>query len=188
MTCIVGVEVADGRVVVGADSSYDDGRLQGLVSADHPKVWRDGEYVVGVAGSFRVANVLRFQVDLPPPPQKGLLRHVVARVVPLVRKVMRENGHMLSAQGGDGSYETGGDATDGVVLVAVRGRLFTVHGDYSVCRARCRYDAVGSGAGVALGALHASTGAAPDERVRLALAAAEAHACGVRRPWRLMVA
>ena len=172
MTCIVGIE-DKGVVWMGADSAYSDGQTQGLAAADNPKLWRAGSYLIGVAGSARVANVLRFHVRLPPAPARGVFRHMVTRVVPVLRRALKKSGRMLKDEGGDreGGGGAGGDLTDGVALIAVGGKLFSVHGDFQVCRSRAGYDALGSGGAVALGALHASAGQ-PRDRVRRALEAA----------------
>lgn len=188
MTCIVGIE-ADSRVFVGADSAYTDGQTQGLVSRDDGKLWRTGDYLLGVAGSPRVSNLLRF-MELPPAPTRGLFRHMVLVVVPLVRKALRSGGRMLKDRDVDpsGYGVGGGDASDGVLLVGVRGKVYTIHSDFQVCRARAGYDAIGSGGSVAMGALCATADIEPKERVRIALTAAETHACGVKRPWRILTA
>lgn len=189
MTCIVGIE-ADGLVYMGGDSNYSDGHTQGLLAADTPKVWRSGDYLLGVSGSARVANVLRFLV-FPPAPTRGVLRHMVTKVVPALRKTLRKTGRLLQEQRSGGSQDyaiSGGDASDGTLLVGVRGKLFAIHGDFQVCHPRTQYDAIGSGVDVALGALHVTKGMPPRTRVRRALEASEAHACGVRRPWRILSA
>ena len=113
---------------------------------------------------------------------------MVTKVVPEIRKALKRNGRLLTEQnmGERGYGSEGGDVSDGTLLVGVRGKLFAVHGDLQVCHSRAKYNAVGSGVDVALGALHVTRGVDPRTRVRKALEASEAHACGVRRPWRIL--
>lgn len=186
MTCIVGIE-HQGKVWMGADSAYSDGRLQGLLAADSPKIWRAGAHVVGVAGSARVADILRFQMTWPEPPARGLLGYVVRFVVPKIRTALRRGGRMQQEHDHQGGYGAeGGDVSNMAIMLAVNGKLFTIEDDFQVNHARGGYDAIGSGEPVALGALHASKGLEPRSRLKMALVAAEMHTCGVRRPWRML--
>ncbi len=183
MTCIVGIETRDG-VVMGGDSCTSDG--YSLHSMAGAKVFRVGRYVFGVAGSGRVSDLVRYAVALPDPPQRGLHRFLVRLVVPLLRKAASKGGHMLIGSPAHSDGPGGGDALDSAILVGVRGRLFTIGGDFCVDDHREGYTAAGSGAMVALGSLHSTAGRAPRTRVRMALEAAEAHAEGVRRPFRIV--
>ena len=67
--------------------------------------------------------------------------------------------------------------------MAWRARLYRIESDYSFGRSSLGYDAIGSGAAVALGALHASRGHAPRQRIDIALAAAAEHTASVRAPF-----
>ena len=62
MTCIVGI-VDDGRVVIGSDSlaSMDDWGRERL----DKKIFSNGEYVIGVCGSYRAAQILKYEVNFP---------------------------------------------------------------------------------------------------------------------------
>jgi hypothetical protein len=72
-------------------------------------------------------------------------------------------------------------------LVGIEGGyLFALDSDFQVGRAACRYDAVGSGAMVALGAMSAARELPPHDRLERALLAAEEHACGVGGPFHIL--
>jgi ATP-dependent protease HslVU (ClpYQ) peptidase subunit len=188
MTCIVGIEDVDGAIV-GGDSNLSNSETQTLIGRSRAKVWRTGPYVIGVAGCPRDADIIRWQTELPDVPARDLHRHMVVGVVPALRKALKRAGRLLRASlpsdqgqpGGDG-----GDAYDADIMVAIRDRVFVIHGDFQVVSLREGYYAIGSGAPVALGALYASKGMKTERRLRLALEAAEAHACGVRRPWKII--
>lgn len=187
MTCIVGVQTKDG-VWIGGDSAGVSGwTLE--IRAD-PKVFRVGEFLIGIAGCFRMGNLLRYAFE-PPPLGEGvegndLVRYMVAEFVPALRAVLEAGGQRKK----ESEVET---MDDGSFLVGVRGRLFEVCSDFQVGQNRTGYYALGSGCAVALGALHATTDVIwlsppptlrPADRVVLAaLEAAQAHNIGVRAPF-----
>jgi hypothetical protein len=62
MTCIVGIVDGD-RVVIGSDSlaSMDDWGRERL----DKKIFSNGEYVIGVSGSYRAAQIIKYEVNFP---------------------------------------------------------------------------------------------------------------------------
>jgi hypothetical protein len=72
---------------------------------------------------------------------------------------------------------------EGLLLVGCCGRLFTVGSDCQVTEALDGYDAIGTGDDAALGALYATAGEDPVERVCKALRAEERLTGQVRPPW-----
>ena len=177
MTCIVGIE-AKGGVILGADSISTDYAVTTVRSAEDCKVFRIGEYVLGFTSSFRMGNLLRYHLALPPPPARGSLhRHLVLKVVPAVRACLKEGGFATTKEGA----EQGGS-----FLLGVRGELWSADADYQMGRNQHGYAAIGCGYAVALGSLYSSKKLPPRRRVTLALEAAEQHSVHVRRPWRLL--
>jgi hypothetical protein len=173
VTCIVGIETRVG-VLLGADSMGGDTTYWTALTTAEPKVFRSGEYVLGFTTSFRMGDLLRYHLALPPPERRPLHRHLVTHVVPAIRECLKGGGFATTKEGA----ETGGD-----FLLGVAGQFFHIRGDYSVQRAQHGYDSAGSGAQTALGALAVARGA-PRTRLRSALAAAERHNMGVRGPFR----
>lgn len=176
MTCIVGIETEDG-VIMGADSMAADGSWFAHVRTDAPKVFALREYLFGFTTSFRMGDLLRYHLTLPPPPKSRVHRHMVTAVIPAIRECLKSGGFATTANGA----EAGGD-----FLMATRGRLYHVASDYQVGRSAHGYDAAGCGSSIALGALAATGGQEPRKRLRSALVAAERHSAGVRRPWRFI--
>lgn len=176
MTVIVGL-VHGGRVLLGGDaagiSGYD------LTIRNDPKVFVSGPYVLGFTSSFRMGQLLRWSLQPPAPPEAGDLdRFMCTTWVDAVRDCLKAGGWARK----DNEQETGGK-----FLVGVSGRLFVVETDYQVGEPVDGYAAVGCGEDFALGALYATAAVADaEERVRLALAAAERHSAGVRGPYRLV--
>ncbi len=178
MTCIVGLAV-NGRVWIGGDSAgVADTDL--MVRADE-KVFKVGpqarEFVLGFTSSFRMGQLLRFGLDgvTPPDNPEFLYRWMVKDFVGSGRKLLADGGYRKKEH----EVERGG-----TFLVGIRGRLFRVETDFQVAENQCDYDAVGCGGNVALGAMCVSHGYSdPQERIRLALSAAEMFSAGVRRPF-----
>lgn len=156
MTCLVGL-VDNGKVYLGGDSAASvDLAIE--VRANR-KVFRNGEYLIGFTGSFRVGQLLQYE-ELPAV-EGDILAHIVNAVVPVVQKAA-------------------GKETD-EIMIGLAGRLFKISSDYSVAE-YTDYAAAGGGEPYALGKMHGSLGA-PEQRVVAALAAAEAHCAAVRAPF-----
>jgi ATP-dependent protease HslVU (ClpYQ) peptidase subunit len=176
MTCIVGVQTQDG-VIIGGDSAGNSGWVR-IHRAD-PKVFINGEYLIGFTDSFRMGQLLRF-ADLP----KALDRHggeldrfVTTDLVEALRTLFKDGGYAKK----ESEREEGG-----TFLVGVNGRLYRIESNYQVGWTHDGYDAVGCGWEVAYGALHATRSLKPRSRVRSALEAAAHHSSGVHPPFTIL--
>lgn len=174
MTCIAAL-VHDGRVYMGADSAGVSG-WDLTVRADQ-KVFRNGPFLMGFTTSFRMGQLLRYHF-VPPPHPEGVTvdRYMVTTFIDAVRDCLKAGGYARKKE----------DAEEGgTFLVGYRGRLFEVESDYQVGESVLSFNAVGCGAGYALGAFYATVLLVndPEARVRLALEAAESFSAGVRRPF-----
>jgi len=162
-------------VFIGADSAGVDSNYGLMVRADR-KLFRNGEFLIGFTDSFRMGQLLGY-VLAPPKPREGadLFAYMVTDFVTAVRDCLKAGGYARRVE----ENERGGQ-----FLVAVRGRLFNIEGDYQVAEASDGFDSVGCAADVALGALYA-TRSLPDPRARLteALSAAQRFSAGVREPF-----
>jgi hypothetical protein len=173
MTAVAGL-VYNGRVHLGADSAGVSG-WHLIVRADE-KAFVNGPYAMGFTDSFRMGQLLRYRLDPPKaPPQADLPRFMATEFVDAVRECLKAGGFASR----NNEQESGG-----TFLVGVRGRLFTVYGDYQVAENAGGLAAIGCGRELCLGALHASSGwDSPRERLRTALTAAERFNAGVRGPF-----
>lgn len=175
MTCIVGL-VHQGGVWIGGDSAgiagYD------LMLRSDPKVFRNGEFVIGYTSSFRMGQLLahRFQ-----PPKRhadqDVYTYMVTTFVDALRQCFKDGGYATK----ENEREQGG-----TFLVGYEGRLFQIEGDYQVGEPFAGYVACGCGGSVALGALHATAGQRPTDRIKVALEASEMHNAGVRGPFTIV--
>lgn len=174
MTVIAGL-VDGAQVVIGGDSAGIAG-YQLTVRRDS-KVFVNGPYVFGFCGSFRMGQIIRYGFTPPAPPGTADLEaHMCTEFVDALRAALREGGWARIEQ----AQEQGG-----TFLVGTRGRLFRVDGDFQVGEALDGFDAIGCGDDVALGALFATAenNMSADERIMLALRAAERSSAGVRGPF-----
>lgn len=171
MTCIVGVK-DNGRVLIGGDSAGVNGWSL-TVRADR-KVFRNGPYIFGFAGSFRMGNLLRYALVPPEPSDWDVYRFMSTTFVDAVRKCLKDGG-LAEVNNG---VERGG-----VFLVGYKGELFRIDNDYQVGIADDGYSAIGCGDEIAVGSLFATKALPAHDRARIALEAAERHSAGVRGPF-----
>lgn len=174
MTVIAGL-VDSGSVLIGGDSAGIGG-YQLTVRRDS-KTFTNGPYVFGFTSSFRMGQIIRHAFT-PPEPTGDLEAFMCTAFVDELRKALRDGGWARIEQ----AQEQGG-----CFLVGVSGRLFKVDGDFQVGEALDGFDAAGCGDDLALGALYATadSGLAAEDRLMLALRAAERFSAGVRGPFSL---
>lgn len=173
MTCIVGIE-HNGAVWIGADSAGTAGNMNQRIRADK-KVFVKGEFIVGFCGSFRAGQLLTCNLDVPPQPA-GVddFTFLVNEFTAAVRKCFEP----LKLDDPQSVYPN--------FLFGYRGKLYGVEGDYQISRAEDKFDAMGSGADVAIGALHASKGLGVKQRILSALEASAKNNAAVRPPFHVM--
>lgn len=174
MTCIAAV-AHEGNVWMGADSAGVAG-LSLAVRRD-PKIYRVGDFLFGFTSSFRMGQLLGYKFT---PPQHhsewDAERYMTTVFIDSLRDTLKAGGYARTDNGAE---------VAGEFLVGYRGRIFRVCSDYQVGENVEPFDAVGCGAELALGALHATRDKPPAARVGAALEAAEAFSAGVRRPFRV---
>lgn len=147
MTCIVGLVGKDGIYLGGDSASVGAANWSLSVRADE-KVFINGDFIFGFTSSFRMGQILRF--GFTPPrlhSNVDLYEYMVTSFIDAVRQRFKDAGYISNEKG----QETGG-----TFLVGHGRRLFRVDGDFQVGEASNRYDAVGCGQDVALGALYAT--------------------------------
>lgn len=180
MTCIIAIET-DAGVWMGAD------RLASLngtkLTIDVPKIFEVGELLIGASGPVRLSQLL---ATLNPPVHTlgwDIDRWVTLDLAAAARQHLAGNDYDRKIE--NRSW------VDGRWIVAVRGRAYTIHSDYSWTRGADGIHAIGSGADHALGAINALRSANvendPSEQIRLALRAAADLDSGVGGPFDLFV-
>jgi hypothetical protein len=170
MTCIVGL-VDKGTVYMGGDSAGVAG-LSITIRSDE-KVFLNGPFIMGFTTSFRMGQLLRYKFN---PPTRTVdqddMKYLVTDFIDAVRKCFTDNGF--------GTASTGGN-----FLLGYNGKLYSVDSDFQIGIPKSPFDAVGSGADLALGAMHVLKGK-PEDRINKALEAASAYNAGVAPPFHIL--
>ena len=175
MTCIAAV-VFGGAVHMMGDSAGVAG-LDLSLRKDN-KVFRVGDVVMGFTSSFRMGQLLQYNLSVPKHhPDMDLFTYMVTEFIPAVRNCLKSGGYTRI----DNNEERGG-----CFLVGIEGRLFQIESDFQVGESHYAFDAVGCGAPYALGALAIlieDKGRTPENILNRALLQAERFSAGVRRPF-----
>lgn len=176
MTCIVGyLDKESDKVTMGADSAGVAG--MDITIRKDPKIFRNGEFIIGCTSSFRMIQLLRF--SFKPPERKcwDVYEYMCTDFINEVRKCFKDGGFLQKYKEGD----EGG----GTFLVAYKNRLFEIEGDFQVGENLNGMACVGCGADFAIGSLYTSenTDLSPEKRVLKALEAAAFFSAGVSEPF-----
>lgn len=162
---------------MGADSAGVSG-LSLSVRAD-VKAFCKGPYVFGFTDSFRMGQLIRYQLDVPAPKEMVSSEFMCTVFIDALRRCLKEGGWAEQ----DKDRENGGN-----FLVGVRGRLFEVYSDYQVAEYVAPFAATGCGQDLILGSLHSTSGPgwSPEQRLTTALEAAEHFSAGVCGPFTII--
>lgn len=161
--------VHKGKVYIGADSLGSDGFTQTI--RKEPKVFKNGEFLIGCTSSFRMIDLLKWKFNPPTVKDGNLHKFMVTDFVDSVRKLFVDNGYCIDS----------GDWKSGSFLVGVKGRLFSIDVDFQVYEQD--YSSVGSGCYHALGSFYTSKRNSPVKDIEKALEAAEHFVTSVKRPF-----
>jgi ATP-dependent protease HslVU (ClpYQ) peptidase subunit len=179
MTCIAAV-AKDGKVYMGGDSAMTD-EGAGIISRMHlPKVFIKGEYIVGYAGSARFGKLMQHVFIYPDVPARlKTSEQLDAFLNGLVVTSLRKQAQELSLEKEE--------KEDFQVLVGLRGHLFEFDEDWAMFEVGRNYNAIGSGAAVALGSLFTTeVWKDPNKRIRVALEAASLYTPYVGEPFDIL--
>jgi ATP-dependent protease HslVU (ClpYQ) peptidase subunit len=176
MTCILGFKI-DGHVYIGADSAGTEEETLRFIHRKDSKVFKVRDFVIGGMGSFRMLQLLKY--SLVPPKRKAtedIEQYLCSKFIKKLRECFKYGGFATMKD----EQESGGD-----FLVGYQGRLFRIYTDYSVEESLDDYNACGSGAPFALGAMKIleNVDMDPEERVTKALEVSEYFNAGVHSPF-----
>lgn len=181
MTCIVAVKEGK-KIYMGGDSA---------ASADYSinirkdeKVFRNGSFLIGFAGSFRMGQIMRF--GFKPPRHtagKPVFEYMCVDFIKRVQQTFDDNGF-------DGENKRSEKETSGQMLVAYRGELFEIYEDYQVGIVVPPYNSIGSGSDLAMGSLHTThtikNKMTASEKISAALTAASTFNSSVLPPYTIL--
>ena len=168
MTCIAAwVDEKSGTITMGGDS---------VGSAKHRirprndvKVFEVGEFLVGFASSFRMGQILTYQLS-PEPQHVDTTDHayMCTTVITHIRKILKAGGFTRK----NAEQDMGGE-----FLIAYRGTIYHIEADFQVGMPAFPFCAIGCGADLAEGAMYAlwkKTGMEAQDIVTSAIKAASA--------------
>ncbi len=180
MTCIVGL-VDDDKVYLGADSFI--GSCHSWKDNGGHKLFRlKDDFIIGCTSSYRMIDLLTYKLH----EWDGL--HLVPNPVEWMKTVFINKVKDLFKDEGFAVVENNVEE-GGFFLVGFRGKLFAIASDYCVIDQTRTGEAMGSGNDAALGSLYTTKNwrMKPENRVRIALEAAEAVVPTVRRPFNIEI-
>jgi ATP-dependent protease HslVU (ClpYQ) peptidase subunit len=162
MTTIIGVQYDDSCTLV-ADSLVSDDSGRTWIHPDMTKLNQRGEFIIGGSGEVAPCDIAQ-HIWTPPrltaTDRDDVYHYMIVKAMPSLRKCLKDNGYNFEEP------QEKGDSSRFQFLMAVNGELFDIGDDLSVMRSKDGFYAVGSGAPIALGALHA--GAKPQKAVEIA--------------------
>ena len=129
MTCIV-AEVKDGVVHMAGDKCGSNGYTKIMV--DKPKVFINGDFIIGYTTSFRMGQLLEFTWNPPEKlPSQGEDSFIYKTVVDSIKSMLKQDGFATDTQGGS-------------FLFGYKGKLYEMQDDYAIFNIE-KYSAVGCG-------------------------------------------
>ena len=176
MTCIVGyLDKKTKKVTIGADSAGVAG-LEITIRKD-PKVFKNGDFIIGCTSSFRMIQLLRFSFKPPEVKCKDIYEYMCVDFVNAVRACFNEGGYLQK--------EKEGDEKGGTFLVGYKDRLFKIDGDFQVGESLNGMASCGCGSDFALGSLFSTekTGISTKDMILKALESAAFFSAGVAKPF-----
>lgn len=171
MTCIIAIE-HDNKVYMGADSSSNSNWDQQVTSLS--KVFITGNFIIGYTSSFRMGQLLEYNLDVPEQKKEEDLRYLVTQFVPAVRECLKLGGFTRI----EWNQESGGS-----FIVGYKGKAYKVFSDFQINRMAAGYAAVGTGEQYALGALATMKIANPEASIKKALEVAGQFCSAVCGPY-----
>lgn len=176
MTCVVAM-VRDGQVYMGADSAGVGG--YNIRYRKDPKVFINGEMLIGFTTSFRFGQILQYEFSPPKHHSDvSIEKYMVSCAIPEMRKALKTHGYTTV----NNNEEIGGQC-----LIGYRGRLFMIDSDFQVGETDDGFDAVGCGHDLAMGSMLATLKLMPsfpaNSHLEMALEAAARFSAGVAAPF-----
>ena len=158
MTTVIAVKHPKG-ITFAADTQAtgDGGDIYRVV-----KFQEVGPFIIGGAGDCAPLDIAIYLWKPPTPTaidMKNLLRFVIVKVVPSLKKVFKENGYEYNS-------EPSADQSGLTLIIAIHGEIFVIEKEFDVSVPQFNVAGIGSGAAYAIGAIR--TGASVDNAMEVA--------------------
>jgi len=178
MTCIVGL--VDGKNVwLGGDRAATGGGLDRTI-IKHPKIFIKANVGIGVCGLPKVMDALQHAIEFPVQSAGEAKAFLVSELIPALREGLKK----LECT----EEHNGQQYFHGALLIAYRGELHELEGNFQLVESAKGFASVGSGSPAALGALRASRGkGSAKKRLLEALKVSAENNAGVAPPFDVLV-
>lgn len=178
MTCVVALLEDDGDIHLGSDSLGTDGHFSKVIS--DPKIFVNGEFLFGYAGSFRLGQILEHGFE---PPSRMENQGSKQYLCTTFMEALKNSFHIQGFLGKD--EDTNQDSFDGEFLIGYREEIFIVQEDFSVLQVRDNYLSIGSGQETATAVLYATRDIdiSPIDRLLLSLETTSKYVDSVAGPF-----
>ena len=173
LTCIVGL-VNNGNVYIGGDSAGVDSTS--ICIRKDKKVFVNGPFIMGFTNSFRMGQLLQFKFSPPDQTCSDDFEFMVTDFIDKVKECFIINGFLFDKD----------DSMSGAFLVGYKSNLYIIDIDFQVGMVNTPFYSVGCGADLALGAMYATQGKKPEQRIKIALEAASEFSSGVAPPFNIV--
>jgi len=181
MTCVVGL-VENGVGYIGVDSLGSNNFTKTIREDSKVFKMKDTDKgIIGYTSSFRMGQLLQYAGGLVDKRDEPNINHeyLVTKFIPNIRNLFSSQGY---------ERNNSGEAQGGSFLLVYDDKLYHIQSDYQVGIPVDGYDACGSGEYHANAALFATEGLdmKPEERIVLALRAAQKFVTSVEAPFHIM--
>jgi ATP-dependent protease HslVU (ClpYQ) peptidase subunit len=178
MTCIVAISDKN-KIWMGGDSAAS--KNDEIITRENKKVFKNGNFIIGFSGSFRVGQILQYGFN-PPKQEKNQddMEYMVIDFIDSLRSTLQFKGLLFQ--------EREGDAHDCEFIVGYKNTFYLIESDFQISKPIGNYIACGSGAHYAMGALHAlkDIDLEPKIKIEKALNASAEYCTMVRGPYEII--
>lgn len=168
MTCIVGV-IEKEKVWLGGDSAISNSQVVTILKST--KVFKKGPFIIGCEGSFRMLQLLKYDLVIPKLTNKDIEKYLCTEFAENIKNLVKDK---LSDHEG---------SKFGSFLIGYKNRLFEFDEDLQVIETLNGVNSIGGGADFALGSLYTSIGQPANVRVMKALEASALYSKTVAKPF-----
>ncbi|QDJ96383.1 hypothetical protein Xoosp13_197 [Xanthomonas phage Xoo-sp13] len=135
MTCIIAYVDKNGVGHMAGDSAGTAVSYHHRSDNVHPKIFKNGDMIIGYTSSFRMGQLLE-HVFVPPSKSEGLTdyQYMIKQVVPEIRKTFVSGNFMKEDSKDGGSY-----------LIIYNKKLYSIQEDFAVFERPSNFDSCGSG-------------------------------------------
>lgn len=181
MTVIIALK-HDNKIYLGSDSALIDGYT--ITKTKQSKIFKLGEFLIGVAGYPRTAQLIQYQLTIKPQTEhQSDFAYLCTEFSNSVKNLLVDNDHIKNQDGSKQTDESG-------LLFGYKSNIYSMDANFQIIQTTDCYAAIGSGQELALGAMAAFTRFnafwLPEVMIKNALEIVDKHNMGVCKPFRIM--